>query len=718
MTRAESLKWSSAEAEKAARRGSDVGGSIRLGIDVGGTFTDLVLLNLETGEEWSHKLLTTPRDPTIAIVRGFVEILEKAAVPASEVKQILHGTTLVANALIERRGARTGLLTTEGFEDLLDIRRESRWDMYNLNIVFPTPLVPRALRTGVAERTYLNGDRELELETAKEAVGTLLSLDVQSVAICFLNSYLDGTNEQMVGQIVRDQDPSLTVTESSQLLPEFGEYERCSTAVANAYVQPLIEGYLQRVETSLRELGFSGALQLMLSNGGFGDIGSVIESPIRLLDSGPAGGALAGATFARTHDVKRLMVFDMGGTTAKCSLIEGGSPRTLLGTEAAREDRYKKGSGLPVRMSTIDLLEVGAGGGSVAWVDAVGALRVGPTSMGAEPGPVCYGLGGTEPTVTDADLVLGYLGENSFLGGEMKLHRDRAEESIASVIGEPLGLTTVEAAWGIHRIINQNMANAAKLHILEKAANPSHYAMMALGGAGPVHACRVAESLKVTAVVAPPSAGVKSALGFLIAPWRADFVRYRMELLDRVEWADAEADFADLENQALEQIQRAGVAADQIRMDRVLDMRYVGQGREIPVACKEASGLSFAEALREAFNAEYSRRFGRSEDSIDVEIVNWRLYAVGPWPEVPRAELEPIGMVSAPERRNAFFPEVGGFVECDVFDREELRPDSVLKGPAIVEERDSTLVITPQARALVDHEGIIRIDFPSFLEDH
>jgi N-methylhydantoinase A len=684
----------------------------RLGIDIGGTFTDFVLIDHETGRQWAHKLLTTPVDPSRAVVQGSQELVSRAGLKPTDIGMIIHGTTLIANALIERKGARAGLLTTKGFEDLLDIRRESRYDMYNLEVKFPAPLVPPELRVGVPERTFADGTHQIDLAGLHAAIDDLLARKPEAVAICFLHSYLNNHNEQLALEALLARSNHLPVSLSSIVLPEIKEYERLSTTTANAYVQGLTEQYVQRLTADLATVGFTGAFYFMLSHGGLADVETGTALPVRLFDSGPAGGSMAGVFYSRMSGIKNMIVFDMGGTTAKTSLIENGVPTLVLEAEVAREDRFKKGSGLPLKVTTIDLLEIGAGGGSIARVDHLNLLKVGPDSAGAEPGPACYARGGILPTVTDADLVLGYLSPDSFLGGEMRLDVDQAMEAISRHIAKPLGLDRAHAAWGVHRIVNENMVRAAKVHLLERARDPRKYDLLCLGGAGPVHACRVAQSIKARGIISPRGAGVKSAMGFLVAPLRMDFVYYRIAALEKLTWEESEAILLRLEARGHQLLFRSGIRAEEMHFHRTLDMRYVGQGSEIQVPCRKPDGVgNMPDVMRTAFLEEYRRLFGRSEASVPIEVVNWRVDAMGPLPRLPatspgegRAEAEPKG------ERSVFFPERGGYISCPVYIREQLAPGFQSVGPAIVEERESTLVILPDLPFSVDAESSIRIE--------
>ncbi|MBV9539268.1 MAG: hydantoinase/oxoprolinase family protein, partial [Acidisphaera sp.] len=505
----------------------------RIGFDIGGTFTDFILLDTERNELRLHKCLTTPADPSIGALEGLEQIVADAGLGFGEIGDIVHGTTLVTNALIERRGATLGLLTTEGFRDILEMGTEQRYDIYDLFLQYPEPLVPRRRRLEVAERMDRDGGVvvPLDLDAVAEQARRLAADGVEAIAVCFLHAYRNPAHERAAGEAIRKLLPDVAVSLSSDVVSELWEYQRLVTTCANAFVQPLMDRYVLRLERQLWQRGFRGALHLMHSAGGLVSPETARAYPIRLLESGPAGGGLATAFFGRIAGKSDVISFDMGGTTAKACLIENGRAATAAEMEAARVHRFKKGSGLPIKAPVIDMIEIGAGGGSVASVDEVGLLRVGPHSAGADPGPACYGRGGTEPTVTDANLLLGYYDPAFFLGGRMALDRDAAERALASV-GATLGLSSLDTAWGIHRVVTESMAAAARIHIVEKGRDPRRYAMVGFGGAGPAHAAGVARVLGVEEILIPPASGAASALGFLAAPLSFEQVRSHPVRLD------------------------------------------------------------------------------------------------------------------------------------------------------------------------------------------
>jgi N-methylhydantoinase A len=680
----------------------------RAGIDIGGTFTDLVLLDDATGERAVGKILTTPEDPSEAVEKGLSELLEQEGVAASQLATIIHGTTLVANALIERKGVRTALLATEGFRDAVAIGTEHRYDMYDIFIEKPGPLVPRSLRYGVRERSLDDGSvaTRLDEEQVRSISRELRDRGVRAVAVSFLHSFRNPAHERRAREILAEEAPEITVSISSEVAPEIREYERTSTTIANVYVRPLVERYLQVLEERLRRLGFGGSLYIMLSNGGTASVETAREFPIRLLESGPAAGALAAAFYGGAAGFSEVLSFDMGGTTAKACLIEGGEPLTSSEFEVARVYRFKKGSGLPVKTSVIEMIEVGAGGGSIARVGAINLPKVGPESAGAEPGPACYGRGGTKPTVTDADLILGYLDPGFFLGGKMRLDREAALRAIEKKVARPLGLDAVEAAWGIHQVVNENMANAARVHAIERGKDPRAYPLFAFGGAGPVHAYRVARTLGVPGFIAPLGAGATSAFGFLCAPLSFDLVRSLYGRLDELDWAQVNGTLQSLEAEGRALLRASGVGDPDIRVRRLCEMRYTGQGHEVTVELPDGRlDPDDTDRLAALYRKEYRRLYNREGPDVPLEALTWRLEVVAPRPEIRLGGEE--GDPRAPDQaqkgaREIYLPEDGGFTEVPVYDRYRLDPGAIFGGPAVVEERESTVVLGPEGRAEID----------------
>jgi N-methylhydantoinase A len=642
----------------------------RAGIDIGGTFTDLCVAGPD-GIVHVGKALSTPHDP----IAGVEAVLDGV----SGLEQVVHATTLVTNALIERKGARTALLATAGFRDVLEMARERRPDLYDLSVTRPDPLVPRHLRFDVPERTLADGTIEQPLDEAFVArLGAeLAARGIEAVAVCFLHSFTNPANEQAARRAL--DGTGMRVALSSEVAPEIREFERTSTTVASVYVQDRVARYLGELDRRL------SGLRVMLSNGGVATAEAAAAQPIRMLESGPAAGALAAARFGAQAGHPDLMSFDMGGTTAKLCLIEGGRPLVAHELEVARTHRFAKGSGLPIKAPAIDMIEIGVGGGSIARVNTLGLLTVGPDSAGADPGPACYGLGGTRPTVTDADLLLGYLDPEFFLGGGMRLDREAAAVAVG------------DAAWAIHRLVNEDMANAARVHAAERGHDPTGLPLFAFGGAGPVHAAGVARALGTRVVIVPPSAGVMSAVGVLAAPPAADFMRSRREPVDDGTSARVEPLLRELEQAGAELLARSGVR--DVVHERSADMRYVGQGFEVTVPLPD--GLPDAGELRRAFETVYVRTHGRVGPDVALEAISWRVLTRGPEPAL-RLGAPGAGADAPKGRRSAFFGEL---VDTPVYAREALAAGAELEGPAIVEERESTTVVPPGARVRVAGDG-------------
>lgn len=692
--------------------------SSRLGVDVGGTFTDLVILDEATGALRVGKVLTTPKDPAQGVESGITSLLAEADLPGSGVRALIHGTTLATNALIERKGARTALLTTRGFRDAVEIRQEGRYDMYDLFIEPPPPLVSRYWRREVDERLLPDGSvlRPLDEVGARRVVTELIEAGVEAVAVCLLHAYVNPAHERRLADIVRALAPDLPVSCSSEVVPEIREYERASTTTANVYVAPLMARYLEDLERRMRELGIPGQLYIMQSSGGIALPPLARRLPIRLVESGPAAGALAAAQAARQRGETRLLSFDMGGTTAKACVIDDGAPLVAREFEVARADRFKKGSGLPVRVPVIELIEIGAGGGSIARVDRLGLLKVGPDSAGAEPGPVCYGRGGRLPTVTDADLVLGYLDPSFFLGGRMPLDREAARRAIEEHVGRPLGLDAVGAARGIHRVVNENMAAAARIHGIERGKDLRSYPLFAFGGAGPVHCWGVARILKVPRILLPFGAGAMSAYGLLAAPLAFDFVKTGHQRLDAATWSTINQLFEEMEAEGRALLAQAGVPAGEVRVTRIAEMRYVGQGHEVEAPLPLGSlGAGSLAAITASFEETYRALYHRLPQGMAIEALNWRVTVQGPPPLVPAAPPAVRGDArqAVKSTRQAYFEETGSFVDTPVYDRYALAPGARFAGPAIVEERESTAILGPGARGRVDDGLALVVEVPA-----
>ena len=679
---------------------------LSLGIDIGGTFTDVVVLDPRDGRAVIWKESTTPDDPARGAMTGTLAVLKKAGVQPGQIGRVAHATTLFTNALIERKGAKTGLLATAGFEDGLEIGRERKYELYDIFISMPQPLVPRPWRRGALERVGANGEvvRSLDVDAALREVEALVAQGVESLAVCLLHSYANPAHERAIAEAVAKRFPALSVSLSSDIAPEIREYPRASTTVANAYVRPLAEHYLERLESELRAAGIPGGLFLMLSNGGLTHVAEAKRAPVQLLESGPAAGALAGAWFGRNAGLERVLAFDMGGTTAKLALVDGNEPLVAWGFEAAREKRFLRGSGLPIQIATVELIEIGAGGGSIARRSDLGTLNVGPESSGAQPGPACYGRGGTEPTVTDADLALGYLNADFFLGGAMRIDMPAAQAALGRLAGA-LGVTAERAAFGVHDVVNENMAGAARVAIAERGRIPSEYALLATGGAAPVHAWHVARKLGISRVVCPPGAGAGSTIGMLMAPARVDRTASFSQPLASADYAAAEAIFAALESEALEVLRETGADAEARVVRRLADMRYIGQGSEITVALP----TGFAQpGVQAAFEEAYRALFARTPPGAAAQFVTLRLSVTAPMPgagnrlELPRHA----GTEALKGYRQVFFPD-GGALRTAVYDRYALALGATVPGPAVFEEDESTFIVGPNATARVLEDGSI-----------
>ncbi|MEF2070317.1 hydantoinase B/oxoprolinase family protein [Consotaella aegiceratis] len=690
----------------------DTNGRYRIGFDIGGTFTDFILYDAEGRTVRLHKVLTTPHDPSQAAMQGLDEIAQAAGIGLAEVGEILHGTTLVTNAVIERKGARLGLITTQGFRDILEMGFEQRYDIYDLFLSFPDPLVARDWRLEVPERIDRDGRIVTALdETAvHEMLARLDAAGVEAVGVCLINAYRNPAHELRIGEIARESFPHLAVSLSCEVVPEIGEYERMVTTCANAYVQPLVDRYLKRIEGGLAARGFSGTLRLMHSAGGLLSPATARAFPIRLLESGPAGGGLATALFGELAGKSDVIAFDMGGTTAKACMVEDGRIEIAPELEAGRVSRFRKGSGLPIKTPVIDMIEIGAGGGSIAGVDAVGLLKIGPQSAGSDPGPACYGMGGTQPTVTDANLALGYYDPGFFLGGRMALDKAAAETALGTLC-EPLGLDATGVAWGIHKVVVESMAAAARVHLVEKGKDPRRYSMVGFGGAGPAHAANVARVLGVREVIIPPASGAASAVGFLTAPLSFETVRsHPVELGPDFDAVAINALLAEMEGEARGHLAEAGVAETDVTVERWADMRLVGQMHEIAVRLPDHElAADSLDAVRDAFAAAYSARFTTIYENARMEAISFRVQCAGPKPSISLAGASGgAGTASAVKgTRPAFFETE--WVEATVYDRYALAPGTEIAGPAIIEEREATTVVPPSDRLTVDDNLNLRI---------
>jgi len=687
----------------------------RLGCDIGGTFTDFVLLDDQTGEIKTGKCLTTPRDPSDAVEEGIRGLERTTPDFVGKLDELIHGTTLVINSIIERKGARTGLITTQGFRDILEIGREIRYAPYDIFAEFPQPLIPRRFRLEVDERIRSDGTilRSLDPEDARRTVRTLLDMGVESIAVCLLNSFENPVHERMIEEIIQREAPGVSTSISYHVLPQIKEYERTSTTVTNAYVKPLTGRYLSKLSGRLESIGFTGKLFIMLSSGGVTSVDTAAQFPVRIIESGPTAAVIAGQYYGKHFNIPEMFCFDMGGTTAKSCLIQKGVAGVVPTFEVGRVQRFMKGSGLTIQVPVVDLMEIGAGGGSIAKVSKLGTLQVGPESSGADPGPICYGRGGQDPCVTDADLLLGYLDENYFLGGTMKLDKEGARRGVEEKIAKPLGVSFIQAVWGIHDLINETMAAAAKTHIAEKGGNPKIVTISAFGGAGPVHAYGLAKKLGSPRMLIPPNAGVGSAMGFFTAPRAFDLLRSHKVSLSDAAFGDVEEIFKGLERDAAE-ILKKEATNDTIRFDRSLDMRFVGQGSEMNISVTGGDFTAFTKVqIRQLFDDAYQKLYGRTYPDSEVEFINFKVRASLPEKLLQLPKMEAKGRTldkAVKGQRLAYSPISKDFISYTVYDRYSLFPSAHFPGPAIIEEKESTLIVGEDARVSVDDFGFLWID--------
>ncbi|MDA0342458.1 MAG: hydantoinase/oxoprolinase family protein [Proteobacteria bacterium] len=692
--------------------------SLQIALDVGGTFTDGILLDTETNRILVAKALTTPSDPGDGIAAVAESLMLQARAPASgfegKVGRVVHGTTLVTNTLLERRGVATALVVIEGTLDALDIRRELRYDIYDLNIEYPQPLVPLQARFAIRGRLGPRGEEwsALRQDDIEHAAAGIASGGYQSIAVCLLHAAVDGRHEQQVAEALAKTVPALPLSLSSEIAAEIGEYERMSTTVANAYVQPLVETYLASLRDRLRALGIDGTIDIMLSNGAFTTAEIAAKAPIRILESGPAGGVLSGVNCGLVENVNHVLAFDMGGTTAKAGIAVDGKPNVTHVFEFGRVQRFKRGSGLPVVAPSIDLIEIGAGGGSIARLNQLGLMQVGPQSAGAEPGPACYGQGGTEATVTDADLVLGYLDADNFLGGAMRLDVEAARAALARM-GDRLGLGVEETAWGIHDIVNENMAGAARTHIAEQGLDARQFTMVATGGAGPVHGVDVARRLRIGEVMSPIASGVGSCLGFLAAPARSDRSWSRVERLAELDATDLEQRIAAAQQTIIAELAETGLPATEIRWRLAAEIRYHGQGDSVEVVLSQRPAIKIDPASAvAAFETEYRRLYGRTVPGGVAEVVTWRLagesenmvrqYALAEIYAKDRST-EPTG------QRRLYLPASKAYQTVPVHERARIPPGATLAGPLVLTEPESTLIVAYPATVTVLASGSVHV---------
>ena len=685
---------------------------MKLAFDTGGTFTDFAFSD-DDGSILLHKVLSTPDAPARAVLQGVDEILLKVrggTVPrASEGPlQILGATTVVTNAVLERKGADTAFITTDGFQDMLRIRTEGRYDLYDLRIQYPDPLVPRERCFGVKERISASGQVVTALDEAdvQRVASKLVESGVKSVAVCLLHAYKYPEHEQRIAALLAKHAPSVSVSLSSTVCPEVREYDRASTTVANAYTRPLMVQHVEHLERELGQRGVKSQLLWMTSSGGVVPSSAAGRTPVRLIESGPAAGAVAASEYARAAGENSVLSFDMGGTTAKLCLIEDGQPQIANELEVARHERFRKGSGFPLKIQSIHMIEIGAGGGSIAAKSKLGLLAVGPRSAGAAPGPACYGRGGSEPTVTDADLLLGYVDEKSFLGGDFALNRKAAQQAMAKV-AQDLNISTERCAFGIHDMVNESMAEAAAMQATDSGVDPRSLPMIAFGGAGPVHAYGVARKLGVRKVICPLGAGVTSAVGLLGAPVAADLASSSPMALSTWDAVKVRAVLDSLAAQGKEVVLASGVDLADISVSYTADMRHVGQGHEISVALPDGDLASpaFIKELHSRFEETYVKLYGRNVSGTGIEVITWRIRASGPKGDVTPAKMlasSKAGAQALKGRRPVFFAEGGNFVDTPVYDHYALRLGDEYAGPAIVEQRESSVVVGPQSRFQLD----------------
>ncbi|MEM7056669.1 MAG: hydantoinase/oxoprolinase family protein [Pseudomonadota bacterium] len=668
---------------------------IRVGVDIGGTFTDVAIEH--PGGIETAKVLTNYAEPEQAILDAIVKAADRAGVALADIHQVIHGTTLVTNALIERRGAKLAFITTEGFRDVVEMRSENRFEQYDLNLELPKPLVPRKDRFTLNERMSAEGDVLLALDPAEvEAlVARVLAGGYDAVAVGFLHSYANTAHEIAVEAALRAAAPDLSISISSVISPQMREFERFNTVIANAYVQPQVASYLDRLVAKLRADGIAAPVFMMHSGGGLISVETASREPVRLLESGPAGGAIYAADFAKAHGLEKVLSFDMGGTTAKICLIEDGTPRTANTFEVARTYRFKKGSGMPVSTPVVEMVEIGAGGGSIAHVDSMGQIRVGPQSAASEPGPACYQRGGVEPTVSDSNLMLGRLDPDNFAGGAIPLSIALSEQALMSRICEATGLSARDAAFGVTEMVDENMANAARVHTVENGRDIEAFTMIAFGGGAPLHACRLCEKLGIDALIIPPGAGVGSAIGFLKAPFSYEASKGIFQRLNEFEPDAVNSALKSLEDEARSFV-KAGAGDADTTTKLTAYMRYSGQGYEIPVVLPYRTfAPEDRSALQAAFEDTYRMLFGRTIEGLAVEITNWSLVVASVLSEVPSASRHLTGLpVDARRTRQFYDAALRDIVTASEVDRESLTPGAVVSGPAVVVERNTSTIVT------------------------
>ena len=686
------------------------GKQVRVGVDIGGTFTDVAM---EVGSTLhSTKVLTDYSFPENAIVKGIRQVAEVAGVELFEIDTIIHGTTLATNALIERRGARTAFITTKGFRDVIEMRTESRFEQYDLNIVLPAPLVPRNERFVIDERIGADGLvlKALDLSEVDALCDRVIAAGYESVAIGFIHSYLNGAHERLVRDRLLAKTADISVSISSEVSPQMREFQRFNTVCANAFVKPLMASYLNRLVGRLTEEGTRCPVFMIHSGGGIISVESAVEFPVRLLESGPAGGAIFAAHIASSYGLNQVLSYDMGGTTAKICLIEKQAPKTSKTFEVARTWRFKKGSGMPISIPVIEMVEIGAGGGSIATIDSMRQIRVGPHSAGSEPGPACYGRGGVNPTVTDADLILGRLDADEFAGGAMTLDRPASDQAVQQDLASKLDTDVATAAYGLSEVVDENMSNAARMHAVENGKELSDFTMIAFGGAAPIHAARLCEKLGMSELLIPPGAGVGSAIGFLRAPFGFESVRSAYSRLSRFDAAAINQTIADLSAEATSFVRSGAPDADP-DLECTAYMRYVGQGWEVPVTIEVRDYADADDKLfRALFDKQYEDFFGRVIDGLDVEIVSWSLRAtskISPPERIGRTVKA--GPATVRGTREFFDVQEGGFQNASVIARADMKPGDFICGPAVITERETSTIITASREAIMQADGCLLV---------
>lgn len=698
--------------------------ALRIAVDIGGTFTDGIATLSPSGRIWVDKIPTTPDDPGEAVSNVVLNLLAQVAKSvgpsAPALAEVVHGTTLITNTLIERKGAKTALIATQGTRDTLDIGREWRYDIYDLDIVLPTPLVSTSCRLEVDGRLNARGEvtTPLSQDELERMTARLSTLGVDSVAVSLLHSYVNDEHEKLIEAQINKDLPQLSVSLSCDVVREIKEFERTSTTVANAYVKPLVAEYLHELESRIERIQKNIPLRVMVSSGGFTSAKAGADSPILLLESGPAAGVLSALNTGRQHGLDKVLAFDMGGTTAK-ACVSVGEPPIAHSFECARVERFKRGSGLPILIPSIELIEIGAGGGSIAYRNRLGLLNIGPESSGSVPGPACYDKGGKDATVTDADVVLGYLNPSNFLGGTMQLNVERAQDTMR-LLAQDLDIPSSDVAWGIYNMVNENMAGAARVHIAESGYDPRDFAMVATGGAGPVHAVEVARKLHVPHVLVPVAAGAGSCLGMLAAPARVDRAWSNPQLLAAIDWTQTARSLEKLKREAQEELESAGATNVEWRIGA--EMRYYGQGTNVAVSIPyEIVAESTAAVIRKAYEDQYQKLYGRLVPNARIQVITWRLTGSArteghhfEWGDDRAKTTLAANDDMASQERSVYLPLKGRYQNIKVYDRYSLPPGHILQGPLILEERESTVVVAVKADVTILHDLTVSVKIKEF----